>query len=73
MGDSGFINMDIEDMVYGEVRMSILKKLFLLHRKSSLLGLNQKVDSELSNSDPTMMLCRRNPYTKCIIELMPHG
>jgi hypothetical protein len=73
MGDSGFINMDIEDMVYGEVRMSMLKKLFLLHRKSSLLGLNQKVDSELSNSDPTMMLCRRNPYTKCIIELIPHG
>lgn len=73
MGDSGFINMDIEDMVYGEVRMSMLKKLFLLHKKSSLLGLNQKVDSELSNSDPTMMLCRRNPYTKCIIELMPHG
>jgi hypothetical protein len=58
---------------YGEVRMSMLKKLFLLHRKSSLLGLNQKVDSELSNSDPTMMLCRRNPYTKCIIELIPHG
>jgi hypothetical protein len=73
MGDSGFINMDIEDMVYGEVRMSMLKKLFLLHRKSSLLGLNQKVDSELPNSDPTMMLCRRNPYTKCIIELIPHG
>lgn len=29
MGDSDFINMDIEDMVYGEVRMSILKKTLL--------------------------------------------